>query len=328
MMSRNPFENANEFEKLFGLERLKITIEKAETSFETLEPETIDYCKCIIEAVCKHILDDKGLVYDGMYLPKLIRETLTSLHFPNDQVRGGISSIISGIAEIRNQTGIAGHGLHGQVPVPTKNDVKIFVSIFGGLMDILWHCFEDDEIDVRHTKINFQALENKLDLYLLNQITDGAVSVEYSQEEGIILIEGKEIRPSEILYLFDREAYAQRIIQMQTKREEEFREEIESELIDELGNNRFDNFHPGHYGYEYPEIWFDPFVFEKDKVLVTGMVYTSVRLGSSKKEDGFDLDYSSAFQAIFSLFEDPKEDEREITLESLELEKNDWILPE
>lgn len=47
----SPLEHAHDFQKIFGLTRLAATIDKVEAAQKTLEPETIDYCKCVIEII-------------------------------------------------------------------------------------------------------------------------------------------------------------------------------------------------------------------------------------------------------------------------------------
>src|SRR3546814_14152902 len=74
----SPLEHAHDFQKVFGLTRLAATIDKAEGALETLEPETIDYCKCVIEIVCKHILSERGVPYDDLKLPRLVKLALSS----------------------------------------------------------------------------------------------------------------------------------------------------------------------------------------------------------------------------------------------------------
>lgn len=58
-MTESPFQKAYEFEKRYGIDRLKLCIEKAETAYKTYEPETIGYCKNILESICKTVLEEK-----------------------------------------------------------------------------------------------------------------------------------------------------------------------------------------------------------------------------------------------------------------------------
>lgn len=329
-MPSTPFVHAYDFEKLFHLERLRVTIEKAEVAFETLEPEAIDYCKCIIETMCKHVLEEKGESYidnkgKDFDLPTLIKKTLAAAGFKNDQIRGGISSLVSGIAELRNSTGIAGHGGHGAAPLPTDNDIRMFVSVFQNLITILWHSFAPENIDIRRTNLKFKALEEKLKLGWLNQEADENISVEYSQEDGLIYVEGKEIRPSEVLYRFDPENYVKKIERIRSDSRDRMADELTYLISDQFNEGVFDSFEPHAYGWEHPEVWIYELENEGKTLKASGTVSTSVRLGASSDEDGFDVDYSSAFTAIFSVGSDDDSGERIFELEDLSIEQTDWI---
>ena len=63
-MSESPFQKAYEFEQKYDIDRLKLCIQNAEKAYKTLAPETIDYCKCIIESVAKQIIADNNIKYD------------------------------------------------------------------------------------------------------------------------------------------------------------------------------------------------------------------------------------------------------------------------
>src|SRR3546814_20367603 len=94
--------------KVFGLTRLAATIDKAEGALETLEPETIDYCKCVIEIVCKHILSERGIPYDDLKLPRLVKLALSSCGFDNDGIAGNLSGTVGSLAAFRNPTATCG----------------------------------------------------------------------------------------------------------------------------------------------------------------------------------------------------------------------------
>lgn len=59
----------------------------------------------------------------------------------------------------------------------------------------------------------------------INQRADASVDVVYDPNEGVIFIDGKEIRPSEILYHFDRETYA---VKIQAAKEQKRKEASEA----------------------------------------------------------------------------------------------------
>lgn len=210
-MILTPLEYALDFQKIFRLARLSATIDKAEKALETLEPETIDYCKCIIEIVCKHILAERGLPYDDLKLPRLVKEALSSCGFENDGIAGNLSGIVGALAEIRNRTSIAGHGQHDSQDIPSPTDVRIFVSIFESVISLLWHAFNKFNIDLTLTKLRFDLLEQRLELTSFNESLDISISITYDQEEGRIYISGKEVRPSELLFIFDRNSYSEEL---------------------------------------------------------------------------------------------------------------------
>lgn len=211
----SPFEHAYDFQRVFHLRRLQLTLEKAEKSLEHFEPETIDYCKCVIEIICKHILAEKALPFEDLAFPKLVKDALAACGFENDKISGNLSGIVSALAEIRNRTGIAGHGQYDDTELPSPADVRIFVSIFESVVGLLWHAFNKFKIDLRLTKQRFDLLEKRLELADFNESLDLTISILHDQEEGRVYINGKEIRPSELLFVFDRNSYAEALTKFQ-----------------------------------------------------------------------------------------------------------------
>jgi hypothetical protein len=211
-MAGHPLDHARAFIQLFELERLNTTLTKAEEAYAALAPETIDYCKCLIECICKHVLDEKGEEAPaGIKLPGLIKSALAVSGMKNEQVLGNFSGLVGGLAEIRNATGVAGHGVHGTVPLPTSSDIEIFASMVSGLFGVLWHLHSGERIDIARTGLTFQAVERRLRLEAINDMIDADVTVEPSVEDALVFLDGKEVRPSELLFHFDREAYAEKI---------------------------------------------------------------------------------------------------------------------
>lgn len=112
---------------------------------------------------------------------------------------------------IRNRTGIAGHGQHDDEHLPTATDIRIFVSIFESVISLLWHAFNKFHIDLALTRLRFDLLEQRLELSAFNENLDMSVAVTFDQDEGRVYINGKEIRPSEPLFIFDRNSYAEEL---------------------------------------------------------------------------------------------------------------------
>lgn len=105
---------------------------------------------------------------------------------------------------------------------------------------------------------------------------------------------------------------------------------IEEMIADELTEKHFDSFYPGHYGYAPPEIHIVSASLMGDAVIVDGSVSTSARIGSSKEEDGMDVDYTSTFHATFHVQGnwDLPEPTFELILEKFDLALKDWIRPD
>lgn len=134
---------------------------------------------------------------------------MSSCGFDNDGIAGNLSGIVGALAEIRNRTGIAGHGKHDSQDMPSQTDIRIFVSIFESVISLLWHAFNKFNIDLTLTKLRFDLIEQRLELASFNESLDLATSIAYDQDEGRIYINGKEVRPSELLFIFDRDSYSE-----------------------------------------------------------------------------------------------------------------------
>lgn len=323
----SPFLRAYEFEKKYGLDRLKLTLEKAEKAYQTQEPETIDFCKSALECMCKSILAEKGDAnHTGIQdVPKLIKATLRALGHPNEQIVGGISSLAHGIAELRNDHTIAGHGLDKSVSMLTKTEIEIFVKTFAHTVDVIMTLLEAQGIDILTTRMAFDAVEAELNLAAANEEIDASVAVSYSKEDGILFLEGKELRPSEVLFHFDRTGYSQRIERTKDTRKEQLEESFREIITEEL-YERFEGFHPGHYGINDLSILFDLTNIQGAVAIVTGSIYASAHLGASSDEHGIDINYNSNFKAKFQCYD--KENPDAFELEELELEEVDWIQPD
>ena len=101
-----------------ALERRKSDPEGAITSARTL-----------LEAVCKHILDDAGSQYeDDADLPKLYKTVARQLQFSPSQhteavfkqILGGCTSVVEGLGSIRNKLSDS----HGRGPLRAKPDLR------------------------------------------------------------------------------------------------------------------------------------------------------------------------------------------------------------
>lgn len=75
----------------------------------------------------------------------------------------------------------------------------------------MWHAFNKFNIDLTLTKLRFDMIEQRLELATFNDSLDLTTSIAYEQDEGRIYINGKEVRPSELLFIFDRNSYSEEL---------------------------------------------------------------------------------------------------------------------
>lgn len=113
----------------------------------TREPEgAITSARTLLEAVCKHILDARGLEYDENQtdLPDLYKKVATALSLAPDQhtegvfkqILGGCSGIVNGLGSLRNKLGDAhGKGVKGIRPLPRH--AKLAVNLAGSMAHFL-----------------------------------------------------------------------------------------------------------------------------------------------------------------------------------------------
>lgn len=107
------------------------------------DPEgAITISRTILESVCKHILDEKGIEYDAnkIELPDLYKKTAKELYLSPSQhtenifkqILGGCSGIINGLGALRNKLGDA-HG-KGKKPVkPASRHAELAVNLSGSM---------------------------------------------------------------------------------------------------------------------------------------------------------------------------------------------------
>ena len=322
-----PFIRAYEFEKRYNLEGLLYRLDRANEALKDFRPETIDFAKSALETICKAVLAERGIAtvngraVSDLDFPPLVKEALKALGCQDEKLRKHLGGLAESMAETRNRETIAGHGLEGDKAFIGKAGITLFVMTFGTIMEAIMGLLDAETPDLMTTKMTFDATQDRLVLAPLNQHMDTSATVEYSPEDGSIFINGKQLRPSEILYQFDRAAYRQGI----ESAEEALREMMEIQIEANLVAERFDNFFPGCYGYDPPEVTIDTIRRDGTSFIAQGSVSTSARLGASSDEDGIDVDYTSGFIAVFVLDDEPEAGIDLIELASLELEVNDWI---
>lgn len=104
------------------------------------DPEgAITISRSMLESVCKHILDEKGIEYDAhkIDLPELYKKTSKELNLSPSQhtedifkqILGGCSGVINGLGALRNRLGDAhGKGKANIKPAPRHAELAVNLS--------------------------------------------------------------------------------------------------------------------------------------------------------------------------------------------------------
>ncbi|HIG74978.1 MAG TPA: abortive phage resistance protein [Bacteroidetes bacterium] len=101
----------------------------------------ITSARTLLESVCKHILDEAGVVYnDKMDLPKLYHLTAEQLNMAPSQheekifkqILGGCKSVVEGLGALRNKLSDA-HGKGKQGVKPAERHAALAVNLAGSM---------------------------------------------------------------------------------------------------------------------------------------------------------------------------------------------------
>lgn len=136
--------------KRLGYEAILADWNKALDRAATDVDGALTTARSMIEATCKHILDEAGLVYDaGADLPALYKATAKSMNLAPEQhteeifkrVLGGCTSVVEGLGAIRSKLGDAhGKGKHQAKPLRIHSDLA--VNLAGAMCVFLLQTWE------------------------------------------------------------------------------------------------------------------------------------------------------------------------------------------
>jgi len=116
------------------------------------DPEgAITISRTILESVCKHILDEKGIEYNSntIEIPELYKKTANELNLSPSQhteeifkqILGGCSGIINGLGALRNKLGDA-HGKGKKRIKPAPRHAELAVNLSGAMALYLIETFK------------------------------------------------------------------------------------------------------------------------------------------------------------------------------------------
>lgn len=134
-------KKGKEIKQILNAEYVSQQINLMESSIEVAPHISIGLAKELIETCCKSIIDERNEQYDKDWdLGRLMKETtkllkLTPSDIPNEtkaassikQILGSLSSVVQGIAEVRNEYG-SGHGKDGKFKGLQPRHAKLAVG--------------------------------------------------------------------------------------------------------------------------------------------------------------------------------------------------------
>ena len=110
------------------------------------DPEgAITAARTLLESVCKHVLDERGVDYDdGVELPKLYRSVASELNLAPSQhteqvfrqILGGCQAVVVGLGAVRNKLSDA-HGGGRYKVKPSSRHAELAVNLSGAMATFL-----------------------------------------------------------------------------------------------------------------------------------------------------------------------------------------------
>jgi len=138
----------------FDPEEIHSAWQKAVERRESDPEGAITMARTLLESVCKHILDDRQIVYDdGIDLPKLYRLVANELELAPDQhteeifkrILGGCQSVVEGLAAVRNRLSDA-HGKGHRPAKPEDRHAELAVNLAGSMATFLVRTHQEQKV--------------------------------------------------------------------------------------------------------------------------------------------------------------------------------------
>jgi len=174
----------------------------------------IDLIKALIESVCITILKDLGKTFNkGEGLGKIVKKTLKELNLLHEnpdaatskviqslnQTATGLADAVQGICELRNLEGFASHGKDAYFQSSLKLvQLELAARAADALVNFLFKINKNYTEQHSPTRLIYQ------DHTLFNEHVD--------ENNPPVTIFGLIYTPSEVLYLMDKEAYREQLL--------------------------------------------------------------------------------------------------------------------
>jgi hypothetical protein len=199
-------------------EAIEQTIEAIESAIERVPDFAFDLSKTLIESVCKTVLADFGQPADPNWdCPKLLKETTNRLAMlprnhpeaakARDSVEKtvrGLLQTVQGLCELRNSYGIASHGRDGFAARLEVRQATLAAQAADTIVSFLYKIHRDSLSETPGERVYYE------DHREFNEAFD--------RENGIADLADLDLSSSLVLFLADRVAYRDELIDFLAKR--------------------------------------------------------------------------------------------------------------
>ena len=187
-------------------------IETIEAGLHEESDTVIDGAKCLVEAICKTILKERGGEIGRTDSPAtLVRKTTQVLGITEDAGGDTLRDMIRGMAAATNglssMRDVFGPLCHGRDAAHEKlGDWHRLMAARTAetIVVLLYEAHTARAVNLRYSRLPFDEID------IQNAKIDEAASADFDEEtREIVINEFLRFRPSEILYILDREGYVE-----------------------------------------------------------------------------------------------------------------------
>ena len=188
---------------------LRGAIGRVEKALAEDSDTVIDAAKCLVEALCKTVLLELGVTPEkNINIQPLLKLTCNKLGLSEadggECVRNmvsGMATAIQGIGELRNQHGPMGHGKDAYHCGAEDWQRTMAVKTAEAICVLIHESYRKLPAMDEHSRRPYRP---DLDVH---DVMDRQAEVEVNEETGEIAINGVVVRPSQILWDYDRIGY-------------------------------------------------------------------------------------------------------------------------
>lgn len=188
-------------------EAIKQQINAIESTLESVPDFAFDLSKTLVESVCKTVLADIGQPADPKWnAPRLLKETTNLLALlPRNhpaparsresviRTIGGLLQTIQGLCELRNSYGMASHGRDSFSPRLGLRQATLAAQAADTIVSFLYRIHRDALIQSPGARVYYED--------------HGSFNEAFDNDNGTIRVSDLGLRPSEVLFKGDPEAY-------------------------------------------------------------------------------------------------------------------------